>query len=214
MECELILRSQTMNLFSDEWYKKTSSLIENKVISKGFVYFVKNGKDSKSIKIGATTNIESRMKSFKTTFDKGVFLIGFIETNTPFQLEKEIHNDFAEKRKKGEFFNLSHVDIFNIRDVYDLKLKSSYINNQKIKSIPDNDNIIDFDLNLVELIKSLELNKKYTVSNISSLYLRKFGEKYSKSNSWLGRDVSSICGFLGLKKINKNENAIRYFELR
>lgn len=214
MECERILRNQTMDLFSDEWYKKTSSLIENSVLTKGFVYLVKNGRDSKSVKIGATTNIDSRMKSFKTVFEKGVFLIGYIETDAPFQLEREVHSDFESKRVKGEFFNLSYVDIFNIRDVYDLKLKNSYINNEKIKNLPDNDEIMDFDSNLIKLVKSLELNKKYTIKGVSRLYLKTFGKEYSKSNSWLGRDIASVCSYLGITRINKNVNAVRYFELR
>lgn len=215
MECESILRSQTMNLFSDEWYKKTSNLIENKINMGGFVYFVKNGKDSKNIKIGMTTNLDGRLKSFKTVFDNGVFLIGYIKSSDPFSLERELHKDYSEKRNKGEFFKLSTTDIYNIKDVYDLQMKNDYYNNVAVCKMKENNLVIDFDINLIDLIKNeLNLNKKYRIKDVSRIYKNKYSKDYEKSLSWLGRDLTSICGFLGITRIDSNINGVRYFELR
>lgn len=215
METEIILRKQTMNLFSDDWYKKTSILIENKINVNGFVYFIKNGKDSKNIKIGMTTNIDERLKSFKTVFDKGVYVIGYIKSSNPFSLEKEIHKDYEEKRTRGEFFKLSVTDIYSIKDVYNLQIKNNYYSNIPVEKMDENNLLIDFDFDLIDLIKNdLKLNKRYRIKDVLKIYEDKYQKKYGKSLSWLGRDISSICVFLGITKINSNINGIRFFELK
>ena len=215
MVIEKILRQQTMNLFSDKWYKNTSSLIDSSKNTGGFVYFVKNGKDSKDVKIGMTTDMDSRMKAFKTVFCKGVFLIGFIKTTNPFTLEKEFHNDYDDKRKRGEWFHINATDIYNIKDAYDFKMKNDYYNNKSVERMEENNLVSDLDMNLIDLVKNdLKLNKKYRINEVAGLYQTKFGSKYDKSHSWLGRDLSSICAFLGITRIDYIKKGSRYFELK
>jgi len=214
MVIEKILRQQTMNLFSDEWYKKTSILIDDSENTDGFVYFVRNGKDSKYVKIGMTANINSRMRSFKTVFEKGVFIIGFIKTPNPFTLEKEFHNDYNNKRTKGEFFQLTATDIYNIKDAYDFKMKNDYYKKTSVEEMEENVLVLDFDMNLIDLVKNdLKLNKKYKINEVMGLYQTRFGLKYNKSSSWFGRDLSAICSFLGITRVDSNKKGSRYFEL-
>ena len=214
MEFESILRSQTMNMYSDDWYNKTSLLLQNKSNKDGYVYFIKNGKDSKYVKVGATSDVGNRIFSYKTSFEKGVFLLGYIKTNNPFLLEKEIHEIFKEQRYRGEFFKISNQQLYTIKEVFDLNVKNDYVKNKNIEQMNENNLLEDFDINLIELVKSLEIGKQYTIKKIKTLYFRMFKIELSKSDSWIGRDVNNISCFLGMNKKTIIKNGKRYFVLK
>lgn len=72
--------------------------------SKGCVYFL-YASANKSVKIGKTTNLKHRLKSFKTTLPDAK-LLGIIETQTPYELESDLHKRFAEYHISGEWFGL------------------------------------------------------------------------------------------------------------
>lgn len=130
-EVEKILRLRTCEMFNDLWYQKTTEAIYGiEKNSKGYIYFVKNGYNN-FIKIGKTINLQSRLNSFSTLFSDGVFLVGYIYSENYSELEKKIHEDFKDKRKTGEWF-----DILDNEIIYDdFYLKNSFFN--KSSSIID-----------------------------------------------------------------------------
>lgn len=103
---EKILRKQTMELFNDDWYFKTSELILGiKEKQFGYVYFVRNG-TSGLVKIGKASNLSNRLSGFRTSFNNGVLLCGFFYCENYSELERNIHLEFLNKRKNGEWFDL------------------------------------------------------------------------------------------------------------
>lgn len=208
---ENVLRERTMDLFSDKWYNETIMLMIKEQKKDGYVYFIKNGQSSKNIKIGATYNLTNRVKSYKTSFEKGVFVVGYVKTDNPFLLEKEIHSYLKESNTRGEFFNISLSDLINIKEMYDLVIKNNYLNNEDVFKLENNSLFNDLDLDLIDLVKNLENNKKYTTKNLVNFYNEKYKKEYSKNTTWFGRDISKVCLYLGLNKKTKVENGIRYF---
>ena len=125
-EVEKILRSRTCEMFSDNWYQLTSNeIIGIEKNNKGYVYFVKNGYNN-LIKIGKTLNLQIRLNSFSTSFSDGVFLVGYIYSENYSEIEKKIHEDFKLKRKTGEWFDISDVEI----NYYDFHLKNAFFNKE------------------------------------------------------------------------------------
>jgi len=210
---EKTLRERTLNLFNDEWYSKTSEILLKQDTKEGYVYFIKNGEKSKNVKIGATYNLDSRIKSYKTAFDKGVFVIGYIKCDMPFLIEKEIHTEMKKDKMKGEFYKLNYEKIIMIKEVYDLKLKNNYISNKNIFKIEEKTLIEDLNPNIVELIKSLKLNNPYTIDEIREKYINIFNNEYPKTRSWMGRDITKGCLYLGLHKKSIVQEGTRYFVL-
>jgi len=68
----------------------------------GCVYFL-YAPNNKAVKIGKTTNLKNRLKSFKTTLP-GAKLLGVIESQSPYELESDLHRRFAEYSIQGEWF--------------------------------------------------------------------------------------------------------------
>ena len=74
---------------------------------KGIVYFIKSNSNN-DIKIGYDTS-ESGMERFntlKTAASRGLDFVGYIPADNCPQLEKEMHEQFAEHRQEGEWFEL------------------------------------------------------------------------------------------------------------
>jgi len=80
----------------------------------GYVYLLKIGN---SYKIGASKNLPDRMKSLQTGSVDDIKLEHTIYTDTPYQLEKQLHYRFKHKRIKREFFNLDNDDIVYIKNI-------------------------------------------------------------------------------------------------
>ncbi len=68
-------------------------------------------KSNNLYKIGKTKDIEQRLKSYHI-HSPGFQLIRLIESD----IEKELHNLYKVKRKKGEWFKLTEEDILEIDD--------------------------------------------------------------------------------------------------
>lgn len=69
----------------------------------GFVYLAKRGRQ---FKIGATTGPPSeRVEDGAYRKGNGDKLVSFVSSETPFELEKELHEKFAEHHIKGEWFD-------------------------------------------------------------------------------------------------------------
>lgn len=76
--------------------------------SKGFVYFVQEGK-SGSIKIGFAKNVKTRIKSLQTGNSRDLRLLCAIEGDP--SLEKSLHKKFSQFLERGEWFKPA-VEIF------------------------------------------------------------------------------------------------------
>jgi len=115
---EKILRSQTNEMFSDKWYEKTSNLLckvndENY----GYVYFV-TGKNKKYVKIGMSSNLNSRLKNLKTGMSDGLYVYGFIYTKDYVKIEKELHKNYLDVNVQGEWFDLLPKDCIDLIKSY------------------------------------------------------------------------------------------------
>lgn len=75
---------------------------------KGFVYFV--SAPGQGIKIGFTTNLNSRMKSLQTASPHKLELVGRLE-NVAQEEETRAHEAFYQYRLEGEWFEISQGDV-------------------------------------------------------------------------------------------------------
>jgi len=110
-DIEVVLRKQTMNMFGDGWYKDTSNLLNQKIFEEefGYVYFIRIGTNN-NIKIGKTSNLTNRLKSFRTSTSESIFLIGFIYDKNFSKIEKLLHNKYSDLNVVGEWFNIKNIN--------------------------------------------------------------------------------------------------------
>lgn len=76
----------------------------------GYVYLLKE-LNGTSYKIGKTANPKSRRRTFGVKLPFAVDYVHTIETDDMHQLEKLLHQRFASKRIRGEFFELDDKDV-------------------------------------------------------------------------------------------------------
>lgn len=212
-DLEKLLRTKTMGMFSDYFYTKITDDIINLNYEKktGYVYIIKNGSKGNMYKIGCASDLDKRLNSYKTSFENGVFLCGFIETNEYYFLEKEIHNSFKEKRKTGEWFKLSFEDLLSIKDNYDFVTKNNFLDN-KIKSINLPEVHQEPDSNMYNFVKELVKGKEY----YQNVLFKKYSEIYPNeinSVSWFGREITKTINLCGFIKIDINRKGIRSFKI-
>ena len=113
---EKTLRAQTVNLFTDEWYLKTTELLSKAITDqRGYVYIIRN-ENSKIVKIGKSLNLTSRLNNFKTSFGSGLILVGFFYCENYNDLENQLHKKFFDKKVSGEWFDLSEQQILDCID--------------------------------------------------------------------------------------------------
>lgn len=213
-EVEKLIRQRTMNMFSDFFYQNISSEILSLSMDKkeGYVYIIKNGKESNLFKIGCCYDLDNRFSAYTTGFENKVFVVGYIKCFEYFMIEKEIHNDFKFKRKKGEWFQLSFEDLLNIKESYDFKLINSYLTKGvKIVDMKENlesdSKIFEFASNLIEgeVYNASELFKQYKLWNDA--------EDISNVN-WFGRELSKAIYLTGRKKVTSTNGGVRTFYLK
>ena len=75
-----------------------------------FVYFVKH-KGLDPIKIGWTSDIKGRLASFNCASPFGIILLGTISQPNAHLIEKQLHEKYASKRVRGEWFDISKEDV-------------------------------------------------------------------------------------------------------
>ena len=66
------------------------------------------------IKIGVAKNIEKRRSNLQTGNPSAIRLLGWINTETTFELEHRLHRHFKAMRVRGEWFAIEPADILPI----------------------------------------------------------------------------------------------------
>lgn len=92
--------------------KRPTTKYERKPIA-GHVYLIKSSEGV--YKIGKAVSVKDRMKSFGITLPFDIELIHTIDTSDYTKLELELHERFAAKRLRGEWFTLSPEDVEYIK---------------------------------------------------------------------------------------------------
>jgi len=133
---------------------------------KGHVYIIQM-LGTNFYKIGMTRqkNPYDRIKSAETYAPLGIKEIKIIESVYPSKLEKELHNDFKHKRKKGEWFELNNNDLKLIDDKYSVSQGKLLKTLEKLITICGSEEL------LYSLLKSnIDLrNRKQNSSNYSDI---------------------------------------------
>jgi len=80
----------------------------------GYGTYILKNPDTNLIKVGKTKNLGKRIASLSREFGVELILIGWCDTD----FENIIHEDYKEKRKYGEWFNLSDDDVLDIYSDY------------------------------------------------------------------------------------------------
>lgn len=81
---------------------------------KGYVYLIRSANGL--TKIGHTVNIVQRFKSLDGESPVELKLVGYMESSLLWDLERELHRTFHDKRIRGEWFKLSLEDIDCIKE--------------------------------------------------------------------------------------------------
>lgn len=91
----------------------------------GYVYLLKSNKKD-TLKIGMTTNLEQRLKSFKSSSknlgidDETFEFLHTVKVDKCYELENLLHKKFADKRVCGEWFNITKEDFIDMLESIDL----------------------------------------------------------------------------------------------
>jgi len=59
------------------------------------------------VKIGVSTNPKQRIDKLQTGCPYELDLLGVIETDSPFEVESNLHEKYDGRQKQGEWYNLS-----------------------------------------------------------------------------------------------------------
>jgi hypothetical protein len=214
------LKKHTFNMFADEWYY---GLVENvfrdmnSVSNDGYVYFIKYHYTD-VIKIGRSKDIISRLNSIKTNNTDKMYLIGYIYTNEYIELEKELHIKFKEKRKTGEWFDISILSIIDliqknngvvVNSIFDKKL---IIENGLVVS---NSNIgidtIYENLFLIDLFDKIERGVRHNINSVLQLMPKSEQKNYSKKR--ITMSIKKYAQQRNIKYFSGNSNGMRWFML-
>ena len=115
-------------------------------------------------KIGFSKNPNNRLKTVKTHNPLDVNILATLKTDDYLSLEKQLHNEFSNKRSRGEWFELNEDDLLYLKVNYGFSFKIA-INKIK-KSNIDNIEI----LNEVKEVRIDNTKIDYFISYFESLY--------------------------------------------
>ena len=89
---------------------------DTKKVIEGHIYLIKA--DNGLVKIGKTTDLEMRLDHFTAKLPYEVKLLHSIHTNDHTKLERNLHELFEHKRKRGEWFDLNEKEIRYVINKY------------------------------------------------------------------------------------------------
>lgn len=98
-----------------------------------FVYLIGENNNENTYKIGLTKskNINNRLKKLQTGNSSELFIKAYFETDTPYKLEKMLHNHFSDKQIINEWYYLNNDDIISFNETCQTLQKN-------IESLKDN----------------------------------------------------------------------------
>ncbi|PED73034.1 hypothetical protein COL30_11835 [Bacillus pseudomycoides] len=102
--------SRQMN---NEQQVNSSKLTKKQRKIKGYIYFLKA--DNGLIKIGKTKDLKQRLDHFTAKLPYKLELLHSIESDDYSSLEEYFHEMFANKRKRGEWFELTEEDMKEVK---------------------------------------------------------------------------------------------------
>lgn len=88
----------------------------------GYIYILKDTEISGYYKIGKTTQPHERMKAFGVLLPFAVELIHVIQCDNANRVEAHLHQHYASKRQRGEWFNLTDEDIAELKLIHEWKV--------------------------------------------------------------------------------------------
>ncbi len=74
------------------------------------VYFVRELRDG-HIKIGVSQEIRRRLSQLQTGSPCELALMGWLESQDDFGLERDLHREYSAKRLRGEWFSINQDDV-------------------------------------------------------------------------------------------------------
>lgn len=88
-------------------------MIEGMGVVPGYVYILKAGQ---YYKIGVTTGaVEDRIKQLQTGSSSKISLVHTIPAWRPYRVESDLHNYYAHKHTRGEWYKLSQYDVRKLK---------------------------------------------------------------------------------------------------
>ena len=79
-----------------------------------YVYLLKDLEHASAYKIGKTNNPHRRFKNFDTIWPFDYEVVHIIKSYNPYELEAGLHRKYADKRIRGEWFELDDDEIDEI----------------------------------------------------------------------------------------------------
>ena len=152
----------------------------------GFVYVVQMlGTDYYKIGLTKGENPNERIDVMKTYAPRGVKTVLLINCLYPKEIEKELHQDFKNKRLKGEWFQLDKEDLKIIHQKYTVsESKTMYLLDQ-LREIYQNDELLYSALKLeIEKHKKKRRSKFNRIEDertwdiIDKVWFEKFGDDF------------------------------------
>lgn len=112
-------------LLTAEWAHNLQRQIEAREEKRrdGYVYLIQA--DNGVYKIGRSQNPKSRIKRLGITLPYEIGVIHLIKSNQYIKAEKQLHDRFASKRLKGEWFDLSDDDVTEIKGISEINFEVS-----------------------------------------------------------------------------------------
>ena len=107
-------------LVTREIIEKYAEVTNQTRTTKGIVYVLKL-KDKNIYKIGVTNDLNRRLKQISPRLPFEVEVEHTIKHNHIYNLEKELHERFSDKRMNGEWFRLNKSDLQEIREVKEVE---------------------------------------------------------------------------------------------
>ena len=104
--------------------KSYIQIIEEEAYKSAGVYVV-NINETNKYKIGFTKNLKARLQAFRTAIPFKLNLIHYVETKHYVSLEKLIHSQFKNYRRKGEWFELNENELAELEEVFSFLSTSS-----------------------------------------------------------------------------------------